>query len=244
MRNGGVFAELRSVSKRYGTGFGLSDATLTISFGDDLGLIGLNGAGKSTFLKLLLGFARPTAGQITLQNLSPGDAYARKGIGYLSETLILPRNLTPIEIIETVQRIAPNGNRFRSPSEWLEWAGLSENRWRVPCSALSKGQAQRVGLAQAFATADSALILDEPSTGLDPVGRADLLRMIRSWKTPEKTLILTSHILSDVEALCSLLCVLHEGRIQFYGETSEFIRKQGAQSLREAFLRFIACLKS
>ncbi|MHA2621217.1 MAG: ABC transporter ATP-binding protein [bacterium JZ-2024 1] len=244
MESEGVFVDLRNAGRRYRSGFALTGATLRILAGSAFGFIGLNGAGKSTLLRLLLGFARLTTGTVEIRGLPPSDPRAREGIGYLSETLLLPRNLTPLEVVETIQRLARRNNGSRSPAEWLEWAGLPPSRWRVPCSALSKGQAQRVGLAQAFATAESALILDEPSTALDPIGRSDFLRMVREWKKPYNTLVLTSHILNDVEVLCDRLCVLHEGRIRFTGGTQDFIREQSASSLQEAFVKFVECQKS
>jgi ABC-2 type transport system ATP-binding protein len=245
MREGEVFVDFQQVGKRYRSGGGLTSATVRITPGDSFGLVGLNGAGKSTLLRILLGFARPSSGRAILQGLPPAHPSARKGIGYLSETLVLPRNLTPVEFVRTIQSIATPSNGTRGPREWLQWAGLPEHRWRVPCSSLSKGQAQRVGLAQAFATADAALVLDEPSTGLDAVGRADFLQMVRDWKTPHKTLLLTSHILSDVEALCDRVCVLHDGRIHFTGDTADFLRQFAASSLQDAFVRFIQqCRKS
>jgi ABC-2 type transport system ATP-binding protein len=240
----GAFFDLREVGKRYRSGPGLVDATVSVGWGASFGLVGLNGAGKSTLLRLLLGFARPTTGRVILQGFHPSDPSARKGIGYLPETLVLPRNLTPLEVLATIQRISGGSNDTRTPKDWLRWAGLPENRWNVSCKSLSKGQAQRVGLAQAFATASTAVILDEPSTALDAVGRSDFLQMVKDWKTPDKTLILTSHILSDVEALCDYICVLHEGRIHFTGGTSEFIHQWKASTLQDAFVRFIQWQKS
>ncbi len=229
--------QCHQVSKRYGRRWVLQDISFSVQEGETFGIVGLNGAGKSTLLRLLLGFAAPSAGSVLLQGIPPSDARARRGVGYLPEVLQLPSHLTPWEIVSGLQQISGN---HASPEAYLRMVLLPEEQWHRPTRILSKGQRQRVGLAQALATGMRLLVLDEPATGLDARGREDFLRIAEQVRERGVTLIFTSHLLDDVERVCERLLVLHEGRMLFFGDLSSFVSRYEAPNLRDAFFAAVS----
>lgn len=192
----------------------LDDLSLTIDEGELLGLIGHNGAGKTTTFKLLLGFLRPSAGSVTFDG-RPLDASARAVIGFLPEQPYFYDYLTVEEALGFYASLhgIDSADGRRRVDELLERVHLEPKR-RARLRTLSKGTLQRLGVAQAIVNRPRFLILDEPMSGLDPAGRAHMRELIRALAAEGTTVLFSSHILPDAEALCSRVAVLARGRLR------------------------------
>jgi ABC-2 type transport system ATP-binding protein len=196
--------------------------SLEIPAGGVFGLLGPNGAGKSTTLKLLLDLLRPTSGSAELFGRPPGDPEARRRVGFLPEQPTYYDHLTAEELVGYFAGLLGyhGGDRRRRVAAVLDRAGLGEGR-RRPIRQYSKGMLQRVGLAQALVNDPELVILDEPMSGLDPVGRHDVRRLILDLRDQGCTVLFSSHILSDAEVLCSRVGILARGRLAAYGTLAE-----------------------
>jgi len=233
--------QVQNLSKRYLSVQALQNFSLQAERGEIFGLIGLNGAGKSTLIKILMNFARADEGWAFLHDLPPSDPNSRKGVGYLPETLSLPRNLTPLEFLNFSLRLSKEGRGVhRLAQEALKRVSLPEGAWNRPMFTLSKGQQQRVGLANALLSAVDLFILDEPASGLDPLGRKDVKNLLLSLKQEGKTLFFTSHILGEVEEICDRVCIIHLGQNLFQGTLTELYQATGKPSLEDAFLHLLS----
>jgi ABC-2 type transport system ATP-binding protein len=238
--------QLRNVWKTYAKQVGekahtaLSDLTFSLDRGQTLGLVGANGAGKSTTLRLLMGFLRPDKGSMEIMGQPPQDHLVRHRIGYLPETASFPANLTILDMLRYCGRIhLMPGKKIAAESEkWLKNLGLWEARKR-PLRNYSKGMQQRANFVLALLNDPDLLILDEPMSGLDPFGRADISRLIQKLKGQGKTILFCSHILEDVDRLVDKVLVLHKGRSLFEGDVAELIARQKADSLVNAFLGIV-----
>lgn len=192
----------------------LEDVNLCVEEGEIFGLIGPNGAGKTTTFKLLLGLLRPTSGQITFCG-GPLDTPARAAIGFLPEQSYFYDCLSVRETLDLYARLhgIAAAARRRRVDEVIEQVHLGPKR-RAPLRTLSKGTLQRVGIAQAIINRPRLVILDEPMSGLDPAGRHHMRELIRSQRDAGTTVIFSSHILPDAEALCSRVGILAGGRLR------------------------------
>ena len=213
---GGMEAILsaRGLSKRYGPFQALHEVSLELQRGEVVGFLGPNGAGKSTTMKILTGFVAPSGGSATIAGHDlVGDPLAcRRAIGYLPEELPLYLDMTVTGYLDHVARlkgVAP-GARRKEVVEAIEAAWLGENAKRH-IRKLSKGNRQRVGLAQALLGRPPLLILDEPTSGLDPAQVANFRELIKSL-AQRHTILLSTHILGEVEATCARVVVVHRGR--------------------------------
>jgi ABC-type multidrug transport system ATPase subunit len=204
-------AALADVSKRYGDRIALENVSFAVRAGEVLGIAGLNGAGKSTALRVLLGLAFPDSGRA---RFAPGLRERFGGIGYLPEETNLPPRLTGREVVEDAARMAARrGNSGRRACEsTLERCGIASAAG-YRCETYSKGMARRVGLAVALVTAPSLLVLDEPQSGLDPLGRDDLDRILRAHRTGGGGAIVATHDLHEAASLCDRVIVLRDGCI-------------------------------
>jgi len=205
---------------------------LTVQRGEIFGLLGPNGSGKSTTLKILLGLLHPSAGSVRVLGRSPRDVAVKRYIGYLPEESYLYRYLTPTETLRFYGRLfaLPRRERAVRNEQLLEMAGLSEARSR-PVGEFSKGMARRIGLAQALLNDPQLLILDEPTSGLDPIGCRQVKDLMRALTRRGKTILLSSHLLADVEDVCDRVAILYNGRIRAQGRVSELLEKREAVSL-------------
>jgi ABC-2 type transport system ATP-binding protein len=191
----------------------VTDLTLSVNRGEVFGLLGPNGSGKSTTMKLLLGLLNPTAGKVSVFGASPRDTATRRRIGYLPEESQLYEQLTAAETLHFYGGLFSLGTseiRDRT-QQLLEMVGLTHaaNR-RV--GEFSKGMARRIGLAQALINDPDLLVLDEPTAGLDPVGCRQTKLLLRELTKRGKTVILSSHLMADVEDVCDRIMLLHNGR--------------------------------
>lgn len=230
--------ELVAVSKSFGAKRALRGVTFSLPQGSALGLLGPNGAGKTTALRMLLGFARPDEGAVRLYGMPPRDATSRTGVGYLPERLTLPGRMTVrgfLELHGTLAGLA-GGERSRQIDEVLEQTGIAD-RAADRIAGLSKGLTQRVGFAQAFLGRPRLLLLDEPTSGLDPIGVRDARDWILAARARGCSLLVSSHILSEIERTCDQVAILHEGSIAASGEIADIVR--GDESLEDAFVRVV-----
>jgi ABC-2 type transport system ATP-binding protein len=223
---------VRGLSKSYRTGHvfqkrrpALQDLDLELRTGEILGYVGPNGSGKTTTLKLLIGLLRPDRGEgQILGHPLPSRAW-RHRVGYLPEHPYLYDYLTPEEYLDYVGRLfeMPRDRRRERSKALLQRVGL-ERAARVPLRRFSKGMLQRAGLAQALLNDPDLLILDEPMSGLDPIGRRLVRDLILEQRALGKTVLFSTHILSDAETLCDRVAVLRAGRLVKVGPLGELLR--------------------
>jgi ABC-2 type transport system ATP-binding protein len=197
---------------------------LSVSPGSVFGLLGPNGSGKTTTILMLLGLLRPTAGEIKVLGLPAGHKQARRRTGFLPEETRLYEFLTGAETLEFVGRLfsVPRAERRRRSEELLRRTGMWEARHRR-LSTYSKGMARRIGLAQALIGDPELVVLDEPTSGLDPVGNREVKDLLREVAATGTTILLTSHILSDVGDVCDEIAILHRGRCILAGEVQRLL---------------------
>ncbi|MBH8552401.1 ABC transporter ATP-binding protein [Nostocaceae cyanobacterium CENA357] len=223
-------SELRKV---YHTGFwlnqkvvSLKSCSLTVYKGETFGLLGPNGAGKTTLLKLLLGIIRPTSGRGLLFGKPLDDRHIKQHIGYLSENPYLYDYLTGWEFLQLAAglfQIPQSLQRQRIP-QLLELVGLSlADARKKQMRRYSKGMLQRVGMAQALINDPDLIFLDEPMSGLDPLGRYQMRKIILSLKAAGKTIFFNSHVLSEVEQICDRVAILSQGVLICVGSLDELL---------------------
>ena len=205
----------------------LQNISFNVPKGKIVGFVGPNGAGKSTTIKSL-GAMRPNAGKISLLDSSPTDIHAKARIGYLPEIQNLPKTLKPIELLRLHARLSRKQGLDNKEHllTLLEDVGLAEQALQ-PMKGFSKGQQQRVGLALALCHEPELLILDEPMTGLDPIGRSIVRQIILKQKALGHTVFFSSHILSDVEALCDEVIIIDKGQTRQQGPLKKLLQHRG-----------------
>lgn len=208
----GLRKSYRGLFRRTGGIEALRGLDLEVSCGAAFGLIGLNGAGKTTFIKTLLGIVRPTSGQVRILGQDPDEPAARARVGYLPERLHLPHSFTPVQFLLSVARMKGLGSREDLAVRQLERVGLGADAGRR-IGGFSKGMRQRLGLAAALLGNPELLILDEPTDGVDPLGRAEIRRILSEERARGATLFLNSHLLSETERVCDRIGILSSGRL-------------------------------
>jgi len=212
----------------------LNGVTLRVERGTIFGLLGPNGAGKTTLLKILLGLCDLTSGSASLLGNNPGDTAARRRVGYLPEQMRLPDYIKAPAFLRYMGRLngvhgAELKKRIPALLEQVGLAGVKK-----PAKAYSKGMLQRLGLAQALLNDPELLILDEPTDGLDPVGRKQVRDLLQALRAAGKTIFLNSHMLSEVELVCDQVVILHQGLVARQATPDEFTRGTGECIIRVA----------
>lgn len=226
--------ELLGVSRDFSVGISgariraLDNLSLRIEPGEVVGLLGPNGSGKSTTIKIILGLLEPTSGETWIWGLPSRQIAARRSVGYLPECPHFHRFLSGRELVRFYARICgiPAHERERRIVEVLDWVGLGHFADRR-IESYSKGMLQRIGLAQALVHSPQLLILDEPTAGVDPRGTAEMSELIRRLKGEGKTVLLTSHLLSQIEEVCDRVVILDRGRLIASGSLGDFLEKRG-----------------
>jgi ABC-2 type transport system ATP-binding protein len=218
------------LSKDFTSGFfrprphrALDSLSFEIPAGGVFGLLGHNGAGKSTTLKLLVDLLRPTAGRVEVLGRPAGDLDARRRLGFLPENPTFYDYLSAEELLSYFAGLFgyTGADRRARASRALDLAGLGADDRRRPIRQYSKGMVQRVGLAQALVNDPELVILDEPMSGLDPVGRREVREIILRLRDEGRTVLFSSHILSDAESLCSRVGILARGHLVAAGTLTE-----------------------
>ncbi len=228
-----IALQTQNLSKRYRTGFwlnqqvlSLKQVNLTVYQGETFGLLGQNGAGKTTLLKTVLGIIKPTRGKGRLLGRPIGNRHVKSRVGYLPESPYFYDYLTGWEILEFsagLFSLPHNVTQERIP-QLLEMVGLSTTAAKSKqLKQYSKGMLQRIGMAQALINDPAVLFLDEPMSGLDPLGRYQMREIILSLKQQGKTIFFNSHVLSDVERICDRVAILDQGEIICQGTMSELL---------------------
>ena len=200
---------------------------LEVAPGQIFGLLGPNGAGKTTTLKMIMGLIRPDRGSVRLFGRPPSDPDARARVGFLPENPYFYDYLTAEEFLDFYGRLhgMPAGERHARVGELLSRVGLA-GRERVPLRKFSKGMIQRIGLAQAILDEPDLLILDEPMSGLDPVGRREVRDLILSQRAAGRTVFFSSHILQDAEMICDRVAILVKGKVRFEGALEDLVSRK------------------
>lgn len=229
----GLRKSYRGLFRRSGGIEALQGLDLQVDRGAAFGLIGLNGAGKTTFIKTLLGIVRPTAGEVRILGQSPDDPNARAQVGYLPERLHLPHSFTPVQFLLSVARMKGLGGREDLATRQLERVGLGSDAQRR-IGGFSKGMRQRLGLAAALLGNPQLLILDEPTDGVDPLGRAEIRRILSEERARGATLFLNSHLLSETERICDRIGILSAGRLVREGAIETLCGSESRYRLRFA----------
>lgn len=210
----------------------LSDVSLSVTKGEIFGFLGHNGAGKTTTMKILLGLLRPTSGRVDVLGAPAGDVATHRKLGYLPEAPYFYDYLTAEEFLEFYGKLAGMSHdaiQSRIPI-LLEQVGLQEAQHRQ-LRKFSKGMLQRIGLAQALIQDPELVVLDEPMSGLDPMGRKEVRDLILTLREQGKTVFFSTHILSDVEMVCDRVGILAKGKMLALGKVEDLIDAHLAQSI-------------
>src|SRR6266850_4913161 len=207
----------------------VDNVSFEVRRGEVLGLLGPNGSGKSTTVKMLLGLLYPTKGHIEVFGHSPRHVATKSRIGYLPEESYLYRYLNSKETLDFFGNLfdLPGAERERRAEQLIEMVGLTQTRTRA-VGEFSKGMQRRIGLAQALINDPDLVILDEPTAGLDPIGCREIKDLIIALARRGKTVILSSHLLSDVEDVCDRVVIYYGGKIQAFGPLNELLAKPDA----------------
>jgi ABC-2 type transport system ATP-binding protein len=222
----------------------VNDISFSIKRGEIVGLLGPNGSGKSTTIKMMLGLLYPTSGSIEIFDKSPRDVKVKSKIGYLPEETYLYKYLTAGETLDfygSLFRIAPKAKKQRI-AQLLEMTGLANSKNRF-VGEFSKGMARRIGIAQAIINDPELVILDEPTSGLDPIGCMEIKNLMSLLKQRGKTILVCSHLLSEIEDTCDRVIIMYGGKIYAEGALSELLTVSEKNIITTSFLNEIAVKK-
>ncbi|MDX6640604.1 MAG: type transport system ATP-binding protein [Solirubrobacteraceae bacterium] len=223
---GGPPVEIRGLVKRYGDLVAVDHVDLTVEAGDVYGYLGPNGAGKTTSLRMMLGLIRPDAGTISVFGRDPQETvHALDGVAGFVEAPAFYPYLTGMRNLEMLAAFDGNGaaGRIGAALDTVEMADRADDR----VGGYSHGMRQRLGIAGALLRAPRLLLLDEPATGLDPGGMRDMRRLIRRLADEGITVLLSSHLMNEVEELCNRVAIVHRGSIVYEGSISELKQEAG-----------------
>jgi ABC-2 type transport system ATP-binding protein len=218
----------RGLEKRYGSTVALGGVDLEVGEGELVGLLGPNGAGKSTLVKIACGLVRPTRGSAEIAGAGAGSLEARRQLGYLAELFRFPGWYSGDEVLQLHQRLSGSSGGERERTELLELVGLADARDRR-VEAMSKGMQQRLGVAQALVGSPRLLLLDEPTSALDPVGRRTVRLLLEELRERGTSVLLNSHLLSEIELVCDRVVILLRGQVVTEGSPAELSRARGIE---------------
>ena len=216
----------------------VSNLTVNVPVGVKYGLLGPNGAGKTTFVKMLLSAVRPSAGTASIFGQDAAQPEARRSVGYLPENHRFPTYLTGRSMLDFYSALSglPDGERQRRIPEYLQLVGLED--WQdIRIKKYSKGMLQRLGLAQALIHRPRLLILDEPTDGVDPIGRRDIRDILNRLTGSGVTVFINSHLLSEVESFCDYVAILRKGELALEGKISLLTTGRGVRVLASGLAR-------
>lgn len=237
---------IQDLTKDYQTGFwkkktvrALDRLSLTVSEGQIFGFLGGNGAGKTTTIKILMSLLFPTGGMAKILGEDIANVDMHRHIGYCPENPYFYDYLTPVELFDYFGRLFGFGSakRTEKTKELLTRVGLQERDWNKQLRKFSKGMLQRVGLAQALVNEPKIVFLDEPMSGLDPVGRREIRELIAGLPAAGTSVFMSTHILSDAEALCDQVAILKDGKTAAVGTIDELLETRGAGQVFEVLVK-------
>ncbi len=236
---GEVVIEARNLTKVYRDFWGvqkvraLKALDLEVYRGEIFGLLGPNGSGKSTTIKLLLGLLFPTTGRALVFGRDATEVTKNERIGYLPEESYLYRFLNAVETLDFYGRLfnMTSVERKKRAAELIEMVGLTTAQ-RRPLKEYSKGMTRRIGLAQALINDPELILLDEPTTGLDPIGTKQMKNLILQLKEEGKTVVLCSHLLADVQDVCDRIAILYQGELKELGRVDSLLRVRDVTQVR------------
>lgn len=244
-----AIVEIDNLTKDYEVGFwrkrkvrALDGLSLTVNQGEIFGFMGANGAGKTTTLKLLMRLIFPTGGSARILGHDIADVSMHRRIGYLPENPYFYDYLTALEFLNFCGQIfgLSKTDRNRRSKELLARVRLDEKKWNTQLRKFSKGMLQRVGLAQALVNDPEVVFLDEPMSGLDPIGRREVRDLIAQLHQAGATVFMCSHILSDIEVLCDRVAILKAGRLAQVGYLDELRQQVAGRSVVEVMISGVA----
>ncbi len=219
---------VRGLRKRYGSVEALRGVDLEVGEGQLVGLLGPNGAGKSTLVKILVGLVRASGGQAEVGGSRAGSRAARASLGYLAELFRFPGWYTAREVLDLHQRLAGSTGGEAERRRLLELVVLDEAADRR-VDGMSKGMQQRLGIAQALVGEPRVLLLDEPTSALDPVGRLIVRELLEGLRDRGTSVLLNSHLLSEVELVCDHVAILRGGEVVAAGAPHDLARPRGIE---------------
>jgi ABC-2 type transport system ATP-binding protein len=222
----------RGLEKRYGKTDALRGVDLEVGEGQLVGLLGPNGAGKSTLVKIACGLVRASGGSVEVCGAPAGSPPARRSLGYLAELFRFPSWMSADELLTLHQRLAGSTRGAAERTELLELVGLPHAR-ATRIAAMSKGMQQRLGIAQALIGSPRLLLLDEPTSALDPAGRRVVRGLLEELRRRGTSVLLNSHLLSEVELVCDHVVIVDHGRVVAAGAPDQ-LRRQGGVEVETA----------
>ncbi len=232
--------KIENLSISYGAKRVVHDVALDVRGGEFFGLMGLNGAGKTTIIKAVLGLRGAEAGDIQMMGQDAGNASARQVMAFLPERFDPPWFLSGMEFLAFSARLYGRKLDSGHVLEFADRLALDRAALGRRVQTYSKGMRQKLGILGCVVTGCPLFILDEPMSGLDPMARANVKDMLLELKARNHTIFFSSHILADMEEICDRVALLHEGTIKFVGTPAELKIAAQADNLERAFLRFIA----
>ena len=229
---------VRGLEKRYGSVHALKGVELEVGEGELFGLLGPNGAGKSTLVKIAVGLVRQTNGSAEVSGARAGSRAARGSLGYLAELFRFPGWYTASEVLELHQRLAGSRGGAAERQRLLELVALSDAATRR-VDGMSKGMQQRLGIAQALVGEPRLLLLDEPTSALDPVGRRTVRLLLEELRDRGVSVLLNSHLLSEIELVCDRVAILLAGEVVAAGSPAELSRPRGVELETDEGVRLV-----
>lgn len=226
---------IKNLSKFYGRKEALSDINLNIPTGESVGLVGLKGAGKTTLLKTIVGLIVNFHGEVLIDDLTATDRKARARLSFLPEDFSPPLYLTGYDFVSYMLRLSGGSLQRSEVDEFADTLELQVDVLSQPIRTYSKGMRRKLGLLAAMLPDTEIIILDEPFGGLDPEERAVIKNVFGTLRKSGKTLLFSSHVLTDLEEIADRLVIIHEGSVLFTGNSEE-LRSYGGRTLEDAFL--------
>ena len=229
---------LDSVTKTFGTFTAVDNISYTIEVGEHFALLGPNGAGKTTIVRMLLDFIKPTAGKISINGVPVSDPESRKQVGYLAEQHLIPPYLSGFRyLMRHASLIGLSGkNAILEVDRVLEMVAMKGDE-KQKSVTYSKGMKQRIGIAAAILGHPKLLILDEPVAGLDPIGIREVRKILENLYDRGITVILNSHLLSEVEKTCKTAAIMHKGKILVRDSINSIVKD--GETLEDVFIKYI-----
>ncbi|MBU1053288.1 MAG: ABC transporter ATP-binding protein [Proteobacteria bacterium] len=229
---------LDSVTKQFGSFTAVDNVSYSIKKGESFALLGPNGAGKTSIVRMLLDFIKPSSGSITINGLSASDPESRKHIGYVAEQHMIPPYLSGLEyLLRNAALIGLAGQDAKNEANRVLEMVSMKGQERKKTAAYSRGMKQRIGLGAAMLGEPKLLILDEPITGLDPIGIRDVRKIIENLLGKGVTVVLNSHLLSEVEKTCDSAAIMYKGKILVKDNINAIVKDH--ETLEDVFIRYI-----